>query len=277
MKMKLVLLALALMGLSACGGQGPLAASGNAQGGMGGFVGPVLQTFASLLKADVTTPQSLGFNIPTFVSPYDGCRSYVIGSSTSDNHYKIKFDCRNILDGADTMNWLGTYEFKAEDAADTSKGYRQDFDMTRENVGSYSDVYKGFDELKKTANQVVFESDLTVKMKMKHSPPVDWEWRRAFKSVYTPDDMAHPGDSGKLLIQGHFGVNGQIGGGPNGEDLGVTKFTFEILSKDLVYDKNCQNFKSGTVTFKDGAGNALVYTHSCTSVTVKWNGQPFTW
>lgn len=290
MKKNLMMITALGLALGSCGGgDGGLGASGNSTGLFSAGSAPfALTNFTTFLQTNRmgTLPDDLGSNTAPFVvmaTPYDNCKTYEIGTSTTDDHYKIKYECEKVDDGGDTVTWLGTREEKVADRNDFSAGYRQDMDLFYEedtSNGSYfSNEYKGFNELTKSTTQITFESEFVIRTVLDpHDPPVDWTSERKIKTVYTPDDMTDPEASGKLEMQAFYKISGKIGGGPNGEDYGETDITFEITSKDLIYDKNCgKGFKSGSMTFGDGSDNGLNIVYDCDNLEVTFNGTVIDW
>lgn len=292
-----LLLILCLGGvLASCGGGGDLAASGNSQGmiGTGSAVNGAISSFqSSFIQNNIFNRPQVSSNgtipLPAFASVYDACTTFVIGSATSDEHHKRKFSCHNIdagLGGGKTVNYVGSYELKGhDDPTKPGYGYRMDFDLLYEILGSdlgdnWSST-KGFHELKKEGSSFVASHDVTYRTVMLlHKPSVDWSYRSTMKRIHYPDNMASPHDSGKATIEAFYKLEGKVGGGPGGVDLGISKVTFEITSEDLEYDRTCTYYYvKGSISYKDGANNILKHTFdpSCTSApTVTYNGKVIT-
>lgn len=266
--------------LASCGGAGDLAASGNSNGAVGGG-GQVSQQLSTLNSFMETNPENLPneeIAITPFLGAYDGCKDFLIGSSTSDDHYKLEYTCRGINDGSNTKDFLGTVEQKMKDATKPWLGYRRDFDLRDEILGGSANwtTYKGFHELSRTSTQIKIESDVNYHTVMEaHNPVVDWGYRRVISRVYTPTDMNNPGDAGKLSLEAFFKIEGKVGGGPGGIDLGITKITFEIKSEGLEYDSSCGTyFVKGAIKYKDGSNNVLSFNYDgCAAAVVKYNGK----
>ncbi len=275
----LFVLCLGAMLASCGGGDGALSASGDSNGAVGGG-GNVSQQLSSLNSFMESNPENMPneeIAITPFAGVYDGCKSFLVGASTNDDHYKLQYNCKGVSDGTNTKDYVGTVEQKAEDVAKPWLGYRRDFDIREDTLGGADNwtSYKGFHELSRTSTQITVESDVNYHtVLLAHNPVVDWGYRRVIKRVYTPTNMDNPGLSGKLSLEAAFKIEGKVGGGPNGIDLGITKITFEITSTDLEYDSTCGTyFTKGSINYKDGANNVLSFNYDgCAAATVKYNG-----
>jgi hypothetical protein len=291
MKLKMLLVGSLGFLLVSCGGQKANAPAGNVNGLLGGGnIQAEIGNFLTMVQANPATALPSDVNgLPTvskkkaIFGAYDDCVEFLIGESMDDAHYKVKYDCKNIDEGEEgTYSWIGTVESKVEDEDDFSKGFRQDYDIKSIYKGdpiiSYYD-YKGFNSLVRSASTIVYESNFSYDILMEnYRVPLDWGFRREFKSTYTPEDMDSPFTAGSYKMEGFYEISGLVGDDSDGKNLGDVKLGFEIKSQGLVYDSTCSYFfKKGSFTFIDGAKNALKFEYDCTGYEVTLNGKEVDW
>lgn len=273
--------------LTGCGGDGgDLSATGDASGVLASISGVVSnQLVTAMAQQPGNIPAAPGGMPSLLATPFDGCLTYEIGSANTDAHYKIKYDCRKVTDGADKKDWIGTFEQKYTDAAtkDAEKGFFQEMDLTyviytNGSTTDYSkDVHKGYYKFTAQATKLVYENDYSLDMEMPtHNPPYDWTWRNQKKSVYTPDDMNNAFAAGSVTHEGFFQIKGLLGGNGPGTANPEINLTFEVSSKGLKYDATCNNYyKEGSIYLTDGSGNKaeIQYQNDCTTIKYLFNGK----
>ena len=280
MKVKKLILMAASASLLLSGCEEFLGPAGDVSGSFGGAVQGQLEMFATYLAASPLGNPSNDIQMPAmFANPFDGCTTYSKGTSFRDSDFSVRFNCQGIP--GETSGVIGLVGFMTQSSVNGNldDGYRFDNEMMIKYVfaeNTLLDKYKGFSEMKKTSTEIRYTSDFEVQVLMtNHTPPVDYVWKRSISRVFIPDDMSNPMASGRTEIAGLFTMNGKIGGGPGGQDLGITKFGFTINSQNLVYKSTCMyGFDSGTITFVDGANNKVVFEYLCGSRNLTLNGKP---
>lgn len=280
MKLKTILMGTAFM-LSACGGGG-LAVGGNALdlGENQRFIG-AMQQLSTLLQKD---PSNAANILPTEITPakasiYDPCSTYTIGSASTDATYEIRYDCRDLVNGADRYTKIGVVGRDVVDISDLSKGYRYYSDLIYENLDggaqNYSE-YTGLYELKKTAQKISYTNNFGWKHVSDRYAPVvlDWDYRWETTRTYTPDNMSAPFDSGAFAVEGIYVIKGSLGPDMNNRQTSAN-IGFKITSEDMLYDSTCAGyyFKSGSLIYEDGAKNQFVFEYGCTKIDYYINGR----
>lgn len=280
MKMKKLALMAVSTGLLLAGCEEGMGPSGDVSQSFGGAIKGQVEMFANYLAESPLSDPSGDVNFPAmFASPIDSCSRFSKGGSITDTDYRVTYNCRGIAgQNSSTFDLVGTMS-QSSVGGDLEKGYRYEVDLYQKVVfptNTLEDTYKGLTEMVLSGGSIRYTSDFEMHITMSdHKPPVDYIWKRSVSRVYKPDNMNNPEESGKVSIEGSFMMNGKIGGGPGGVDLGITKFGFSISSKDLVYKRTCTwGFESGTITFVDGANNKIVFEYLCGSKNLTLNGKP---
>jgi hypothetical protein len=276
---------LALVALTSCGGgteQGPAPAGDVSKAISSNRTTDEIRMILQMIESDPTDDSNLRpQEFATFAKgDFDNCKKFVIGSVESDPHYKIAYDCKDIvISGEGVVTQIGHYELKSEDPTDLSLGYMVDYEMVINTIfeaGSFSDyTVKGKLSNTQTKKQLIFDWDYSWKFKSDRYKPInlDWTWERKVRRVYTPDNMAKPMDNGTLYIESFFTVLGDMGPDMDKKPT-YGDFTLEMISKDIVYDTTCSYyFKEGTLEFKDGAKNTIKVDYDCADRTVYFNGK----
>lgn len=215
---------------------------------------------------------------------WDNCKTFVVGSATTDAHYKIKYDCNKVSDGfGGTKSLVGTYEveYLDENKKDIEGGYSVTYDLKQNtypaNGEPGEDTFKGYAKGKTTDTQIITEHDVEFHVIGKDAFVLDWGFRNTLKMTVTPESMANVYSKGTIEFAGFYKLTGLLGGDMSGNMIPEINVTYEISSKDLTYDQACTTYyKSGTITLKD-AQNTIVLEYACTTATAYYNNVGFGW
>ncbi|MEQ1875521.1 MAG: hypothetical protein ABL958_02675 [Bdellovibrionia bacterium] len=194
-------------------------------------------------------------------------------------HLAAKFACKGITgDGGYTSDLSGSFEQKdLDDTKDWAEGgYLFDYNMVFKTVldasNSFSYRFKGYYKSENTGTSFTQAADFHYGVTGIHNAlTIDYLWRGTYTSTITPTDMTMPYAAGTSSMTGFFTARGGYGSGTSATTVNVV---FKIVGADLVYDTACANYyRSGTYTFSDAGGNAIVYTYDCNAATTRtYNG-----
>lgn len=268
--------------LQGCGGEEAIGPAGNVKdfqsytqvmsafSDMNNFVGSDPTDVNGLLPGNVPT-----FS-PSAAPDYSGCKSFVIGSALTDDHYRVEYNCRSIPGNDGLNDNIGYIEQDIEDRNQLELGYRSAYDMhhvNRFNVGTYmNSIFKSVHNFTRTSNKYIREYDFTYAVEGDWEPvPVDYRVRRQTRIEYTPSDMNDFLRAGQINASGVFEISGLVGPDGNGRAIPYLKFGLSYYTQNLTYDNTCASTSNldGTIVFMDGANNKIEVVYVCSVAGMK--------
>lgn len=275
--MKRILIASSLLLLQSCGGEEGLGPAGNVKD-FKSFTA-VMSAFGEMntfLGTDPTDANELmPTNVPTFgfLAPdYSSCSSFTIGSSETDDHYKLVYNCSGLPDSGAAVDYKGYIEQDINDRNELDLGYYVTYDLKqyrKNSNGTYIDsTFKGLQSFTKKSKTYERVYEYLYAVEGDWEPvPVDWQVQRQVKVTYTPDDMNDMMKKGKISFEGAFGMSGLVGPDGNGVAIPYLKFGLSFQSKNLTYDDTCTSGSlDGTIIYIDGSNNKIEVVYDCNQV-----------